>query len=286
VVDAASRARVERLLKGDFRPDDLTSLFLYARDRCDGREPVQEVGDFVAHHDERTKGLVTRETRDWFITSRVTISGIASPFQASQLPPNFREFLSASLRRMGPSIKQYATSLSVASRMLPGVLKKFVVKPDGTLAIPSNLPANERKLIEILATRLVVRPAFTSDRLFNDLSETLRSNGLLHRNELHRFKELKPVIALFAVSVMHNSDVNVGDGRKCKLKAAADGVGETMHVQASVPTIANPNLRVASSIYSTDLKSEEHCDQLLLTSPKPWDFDIEVGPNQKLVKLG
>lgn len=41
--DAGLRARVERLLRGDLRIDDLTRLFLYVRDRCDGREPVREI---------------------------------------------------------------------------------------------------------------------------------------------------------------------------------------------------------------------------------------------------
>lgn len=49
-VDAKSLARVRRLLDGGLRLDDLTNLFLYARDRCNGRESVQEIGDFVAHH--------------------------------------------------------------------------------------------------------------------------------------------------------------------------------------------------------------------------------------------
>jgi hypothetical protein len=55
--DPKSRARVQRLLSGDFCPDDLTGLFLYARDHCDGREPVAEIGHFVAHHSERDMGI-------------------------------------------------------------------------------------------------------------------------------------------------------------------------------------------------------------------------------------
>ena len=64
--DPKSRARVERILSGELRADDLANLFLYARDHCDGRETVKEVGDFVAHHTERTKGVVTRTARDWY----------------------------------------------------------------------------------------------------------------------------------------------------------------------------------------------------------------------------
>jgi hypothetical protein len=44
MVDAGIRARVVRFLNGDFVPEDLARIFLFARDRCDGREPVQEIG--------------------------------------------------------------------------------------------------------------------------------------------------------------------------------------------------------------------------------------------------
>src|SRR5579862_4110756 len=102
--DPGLRARVERLLRGDIRSEDLVRLFLYARDRCDGREPVQEIGDFVAHHDERTKGIVTRETRDWFLTARFFRSAMQGAIDAKQLPSNFTNFLDASLRRISEGV--------------------------------------------------------------------------------------------------------------------------------------------------------------------------------------
>src|SRR5258705_11504652 len=85
--DQKSRARVQRLLTGTFRPDDLTGLFLYARDHCDGREPVAEIGHFVAHHNERDKGIVTRATRDWFTTMRFHMSRFQRPDGSLDLDP-------------------------------------------------------------------------------------------------------------------------------------------------------------------------------------------------------
>src|SRR5688572_6682491 len=97
--DPGMRARVGRLLRRDFRSDDLTRLFLYARDRCDGRESVQEIGDFVAHHDERTKGLITRSTRDWQITAWHYTLRIQNALDRFRLSKDYPEFLYASLRR-------------------------------------------------------------------------------------------------------------------------------------------------------------------------------------------
>ena len=114
------RTRVERLLRGDFRPDDLTRLFVYVRDRSDGRESIQEIGDFTAHHSERSKGLITRTTRDWFLTVQFTV-GKRRTYGLQQLPANFREVMRASLRRLPHEVIEEKTGMSkvAATKMLP-----------------------------------------------------------------------------------------------------------------------------------------------------------------------
>jgi hypothetical protein len=86
------RVRVERLLRGNFRAEDLNRLFLYARDRCQGRESVQEIGDFVAHHDERSKGVVTRRTRDFFFALALERSTAARRSMPAICRPNIPTF--------------------------------------------------------------------------------------------------------------------------------------------------------------------------------------------------
>jgi hypothetical protein len=71
--DARLRVRVERLLRGDLRTDDLSTLFLALRDRSNCAEVVSEIGDFVAHQDERTKGITTRSVRDFFTTLKFQV---------------------------------------------------------------------------------------------------------------------------------------------------------------------------------------------------------------------
>ena len=83
--------------------DDLTRLFLYARDRCDGRECVREIGDFVAHHNERFKGLVTRTSRDWFL-SALNVAGPDRHFEWKRLPPIYIEFIEAQFRKLHNAI--------------------------------------------------------------------------------------------------------------------------------------------------------------------------------------
>ncbi len=284
--DAGLKARVDRLLSGDIRSEDLTRLFLYVRDHCDGRESVQEIGDFVAHHSERTKGIVTRETRDWFLTTRLKFMALKTPLDGSKLPSNFVEYLWASLRRIGPGIKRSGISSSKARRMLSDLVKKFDANPDGTLAISQKHTAEEINLINYLASQLVARPAFTADRLFNDFSEALKSNGLLAKNKMNDFKKLKPVVLLFAASVMHNCVIRIDEGFTCTLVAAPTGEGETININAPVPTIEDPSVFISSAMFSTGLPMKESCEDSLQATPQPWSFDLEITSAQKLAKLG
>jgi hypothetical protein len=172
--DPGLRARVERLLRGEIRSEDFVRLFLYARDRCDGREAVQEIGDFVAHHSERTKGIITRETRDWFLTARFFRSAMQGLIDETRLPSNFANFLGASLRRISEVVLKQNTGLSRrgAQKLVQKLSEKLAANNDGTLVFAEPLSQEERKLLRCVTSYLTVRPAFTGDRQIGDGSSS------------------------------------------------------------------------------------------------------------------
>ena len=299
MVDAGLRARVERLLRGDFHADDLTRLFLYARDRCDGRESVQEVGDFVAHHDERTKGLITRTTRDWYVTAEFAALAMdydrqQRAFDLKTLPADLPNFLRASFRRgigsdYNKSLKE-KTGLkrAAAERLLSSVISNFATNPDGTLAITEAHKKEEIDLIIFLWSRLVVRPAFNGEQLFGDFTATLKSHGLIQKPEIRAFEMLKAAVALYAITVMHNCVIQIREGVSLKLTAGANLLIE---VSAAVPVpMTGINtlgglINLASSIYGTAYDCEHYCEPALLAMPRPWTCDLEVTPNMRLGAL-
>jgi hypothetical protein len=104
------RVRVERLLRGDFRPEDLNHLFLYLRAHSHGAWSIVEVGDFIAHRDRRKKGPVTQAARDFFYASRCLLP----PGKFNDLlsiPSIFPEAMNAQLRRIDSRIIQRYTGL-------------------------------------------------------------------------------------------------------------------------------------------------------------------------------
>ena len=54
-------------MRGDIRIDDLIMIFLALRELSKDRATIVEVGNFVAHRTERRHGLVTNETKDFFV---------------------------------------------------------------------------------------------------------------------------------------------------------------------------------------------------------------------------
>ena len=177
MVDARSRARVERMIAGDFRPDDLTHLFLFARDRCDGREAVREIGDFVAHHAERVKGPITRSAREWFaIATFVAWQFSGQALDARSLPAVFPDYLRATLRRAELKV---AGSRVKAMKSLEDAIAKFTQAADGTYSQTSLLDQREVDLLNLLTSQIVAKAAFSGERLYRDFIATLKSNGLI-----------------------------------------------------------------------------------------------------------
>jgi hypothetical protein len=213
------------MIGGDFRPDDLTHLFLYARDRCDGRESVQEIGDFVAHHAERNKGIVTRATREWFAIATFSAWCFRPgnrDMDGNNLPAITPRYLNATLKRLdGSSIRRNCgLSKSHAQKLLPGLIAKFRKNESGTFAITKDHTERELDLVRCLCSLIVVKCAFDGTRLFEDFCSTLRGNGLISQKEIAASPQLKSAVQLFAVAVMHNCAVRMDDGSTVTLRAA------------------------------------------------------------------
>ncbi len=291
MADPKSRARVERLLNGQNRADDLTHLFLYARDRCDGRESVQEVGDSVAHHDERSKGIVTRTVRDIFAVAkffgpRFTPGG-PHPYDPQDLPAITPDFLRACFRGIGHSTIKENTGMTKAKayKILQTLVRALRKKQDGHYYLPL-VSREELALFQCLTRHMVMQSAFKGDQLFEDLCATLKSNGLITTDELRRAHVFRAPVLLFAIAIMHNSAIRIEDGSI--IRVCARRTNEGVCVSAAVPVlrIGQPNeVKFACDIFTTDVSAEEFCSPTLLREQDWSAIEIEFGDSGKLTVL-
>ncbi|MBS0246828.1 MAG: hypothetical protein JSR61_09420 [Proteobacteria bacterium] len=283
------RAKVQRLIGGDFRLGDLSDLFLFARDHCDGRESVIEIGDFVAHHAERDKGVLTRGMRDWFTTIQFHTPFIGKIFDPNRMPKVTRDYLKIAVNRLDGKTIQDKAGLrkATAYQMSQDIADRLIKNQDETWALPP-LNSREASLFELLRRALVVLPPFTDKRLVEDFIATLKSNALITKEELLTHRTfLEQIVKLFAVSLMHNCVIKIPSASTTKLKAgiesnATDKISVTGIVKGAASDL--PLIGFGFNIFEAHLSCADNCDPILLET-KDWDFEIEIGPNGRLTKL-
>jgi hypothetical protein len=279
--DPIMRARVERILRGEVRVEDLTRLFLFARDRCDGRESVQEIGDFVAHHDERTKGIVSKTVQDWSVIVRFRGWMPNQVLNLQRLPAIFPDYLRATSRRLDHKTIKMSTGLKRSELIteLPSLISSLIKNQDGSYAVNHNTTSKERSIIECLIGNTVVSAAFTGTRLFDDFLATLKSNELVRTEEIGQFSTLRHYVILFAAIQMHRCTVVI-DGSFSLPLSVSGHKNSVIQVDCAVPMFfAIPNtpiLNLSCAIFSTDLESNEYCEDHLLEIAAPWTFPLEL----------
>jgi hypothetical protein len=287
MIDSALKLRVERLMSDDFRVEDLTNLFLAMRDRCDGREPVVEIGDFVAHRDERTRGITTNATRDFFTFLKGGYLKI--PIDITNLPAGFSNTLAAALRRIDNARLRQDTGLKrvPAERLLAKAIRKIQTDRAGRSFIAWPF-ADEVSLVNCLLRHFFTRPAFNGDELFDDFFESLVSNSLLRRSERRRFSKLNGVISLYAITYMHECVIDLGDGTKATLSASPNCGDGMLGVFAKAEVTAQgKNISIAAPIFTTTLIAAEFCEPSLLHNAMPvWTCHLELTPYMTLAELG
>lgn len=290
MVDPRSKARIERILNSEFRPDDLLNLLLYARDKHDGRKTVWDVGSFISHSAERDRGASQRAAKDWF-----TVVGFFMPrfapggphaLHGEAMPPTTREYFKIAVNRLPAESIKRDTGLkrSKAYTMMGEISERLTPNPDGTWALPQDLSQKEFDLVKCVASMLVVRPAYDGETLFGEFIDVLRSNGLISREQIREHKDrLRTLLLLYAISAMHNTVIKIDDGIETTLKASPDTHNKSISVDASAP---NPNGvgAIFAPLFVAEIDPSAHCAPVMLER-RPWDFDIELAPNGKLAPL-
>ncbi len=293
MADPKSRARVERILRGDFRPDDLMGLFLFARDRCDGRESVAEIGHFIAHHQERDKGIVTRSTREWFAAARFHFSSFGPDghrrIDVNSMPAATRDYLMGAVNRIDAKfiLKETGLRRAAAYELIGDISGRLIQNPNGTWMLPKDITKTELNLVKCLSSYLVAKPAFDADQLFDGFIATLKSNGLINSQELTFSRDnLRTLILLYAVAAMHNCIVQIGDGTTTQLKARPDVLNKTITVDAAVPAAVpdRPNVYISCNMFVANLDPAVHCHSDLVLG-NDWNFEIELTSDKRLSPL-
>jgi hypothetical protein len=126
--DPVLRQRMERVLNGPFRPDDLLRLFAALRLQSYGMQTVQEIGHFAAHATERDRGISTEMAKGFFDVLRFQGFGIENKhhLDLANLPAGFTRMLSANINRF--EIREIAEAAKIQPKTVAHVFKSLLKK--------------------------------------------------------------------------------------------------------------------------------------------------------------
>lgn len=292
--DAELRARVLRLIRGEFRSEDITHLLLSLRFRAGGHQIIREIGDFVSHPDERDKGVVTTELADFFKFYRLfeQIHG-GNPVDYRNAPADFPDVIRGNFRRMRATHIKRDTGFKqpAAKRVLDDALNKFVLDSNGSYCLQTPLTPNETKILDFCLSCVVNRSIMTEYTIFDDFIGVLRENKLIDRQEEKSMGVHIPGFALYVMARMHNACIKMEEGWEVRLSARIDnagcldvnGVGTAFMVKGRPVQFAVPLL--LTTLFAEEWCSKELLDDPICRAPPGWSYALEVSGEPKLVKL-
>lgn len=268
----------------------MMTLFLFARDHCDGHEAVADVGHFTAHHLQRDRGITFRSAREWALQMRVMVPVVMANGQVDgkRLPSSTKDYLKVAANSLGHAFfkKQAGMSLKIAHKSLCALADRLTENADKTWCLPPDRTKDEMAALKCVLSIIGPRKAFEPDVLVDGFLGVLKSCGLLSKEEIRQHRpRLSQLIQLFAVSVMHRTTVIMEDGSKLPIRAHPNVAEKKVMV---VCDLEHPHENgtgwLISPIFVADLDPQEHLHPDLLIGHEIAD-DVELSATGKLVPL-
>lgn len=273
------RQRVGRYLRGDRRVADLDRIFLGLRDRCYGLATIREIGDFVAHRDQREKGPVTDKVRD------IQLSLESWLRQGEGRFPDL-----AAAKRISAANLRTATDAQLAARLglrrdvVKSVLAQAIKKMEGDRF--EKVTQREKSVFNYLAGAFVWNPAFTDEQVVEDLASVLMKAGALLKEEREAFDAGSAFLALYVIALMHDSAIVMEDGSRFELVAGFANSENRLEVKARIelPGWGKP-VTAPVCVFWSKLIGNDHCSDDLAATPGAWRGAIEINPSGRLASF-
>jgi hypothetical protein len=268
--------RVQRLLSGDCRTEDLDRIFLGLRGRTGCRTSLREIGDFVAHRDQREKGPITQRVRD------LAVSCHSWTWQQFGRGPSLKQAIviaEANLRIATDA--QLDNKFKLKRAVVRSVLKQAISK----VQAGKNLTDREYRIFNYLGTAFIWNPMFRDSEVIDDLGFALRDAGLITKADQDRLPIIGPFIALYVIALMHGAAILLDNGGRIDLRASPDAE-ERLVVLASFmfPNMPKP-VYAPICIFYTEHRAKDFVSQELLDDLEGWAGPLDIDRAGKLAKL-
>ncbi|PCJ05445.1 MAG: hypothetical protein COB16_15515 [Rhodobacteraceae bacterium] len=274
--DKYLRIRLERLMSGDVRVEDVAQLYIGKRFKSYGRTGFREIADFAAHPDERSRGPVTDRIRDMHVTFKPLLDkslkkeGSSLEDIIARSESNFRMASDDQIAILSNGRKRQQVGRNLRSAVVKMQAGKFHA-----------LTAKEQEVAISFGDRLIWNPVLRAQEVFDDFKFVLIKNGLLEAGESDRLESARSVIVLHAIATMHGTKISSGPDLTGELQAGFDNSEGVLEVTACLQLEGYPKkVTLKVGLYLTDLMARDHVSPALNDHPGPWAFPIEISEGQ------
>lgn len=288
---ATVQGKVKKFVEGTSSSRDLDAIFLWLRQRSFGAKTVKDIGDFVAHADEKSQGIVWDKASLLSSMFRFSLPKLsdASNRRATEkdLEP-YKESVLAVFDLAEPGYVKKSTGIAQksAKRILMKALSKISIFNG---RIDAHLLSDfERRLLEHFSTRLIINIAYDDARLAKELSECLIKNRLIDVGEIPKVLSRIHYIAAYAIEKMHLCTLIIEDKPPCILVAVVappkDGFVLSIACKIIVDFDVDAPVTVVSNIFETSCVARDCADATLWNEGDygSWVVPIELGYDGRL----
>ena len=290
-MESRERACVRRMLRGEFGSDEISRLFMHARDPAynGNRQTVRDIGDFFAHPVTRNRGITATGAKHFIDIMKFQVLRTIrnAEYPLTDLPETFGPFIEAMSHRMSGTLLETQCGIKPDSvrKTANSFKKKWQKIKAGRYDLSGVLSKDELRLIDCLKNYLMNVEVFKGEELFREFTEVLLESHLLEDCEVNQFSATRNAVILYAVAQMHQAKVSAttGDGY---LQASINKEGcVDVSFVTTIQIPAGP-LKIATAVFSTDIAASEACSAGLLAEPQAeWGFFIHLDADKRLAQF-
>ncbi|WP_429157928.1 hypothetical protein [Aeromonas veronii] len=204
---AKAQKIISKIESGEFDENDIDNLFMKLRAYSQGKNIFREIADFVAHNDERDRGLANTSLETMYLRMKFFIE-YNSPQKTIDISKEFPLWIKRLMLLQVDKFddKVLRDKFNVTSQRLKTRIDNNFKenKKEKTAVIRDGKMSNDTlNAIQYIMSYLISKPAFTHDELIRELVDVISINSIPIDKESFILQSEK--ISLCIILLLHNA---------------------------------------------------------------------------------
>ncbi|MDD1976965.1 hypothetical protein [Pseudomonas tussilaginis] len=267
----AEKVKAQKLLKniesGSFDENDVEMLLMRLRPYAGDNHVFREAADFVAHNDERYKGLVNHSLDGIALSMKFFqeygMDGKAPLDMTKEFPGYIKSFLLYQTDKYPEAELREKCSLSrrQAREIINDVIKNSPTA--GYCVLKENLKPKKLELLRLLFSMVISKPVFTRGQFLSELKRVVYENDI-ELDEAKFDAQADAIIVLFAL-LIHEVPfkLSFGCNAVCHLYVYEQDQNPTVRISGTC-NLGEGLVGVSCSVFDTELPAAKILSESLL----------------------